>query len=245
MTTHNSKDSIINHFKDKGHFSKDELASYFLKKEPDITGSTIKWRIYDLRKKNVLRVTGRGIYVISNKPEFDPVPDNKLSRVNSLLLSGFKPEYYNLWTTRYLLEFTLHQALNHQLIVETDKDALEPAFNRLRDNGHRNVYLSPDAQMVEKYINGEPESIILKPMISRAPVIKKKNIYFSSLEKILVDIFCEPELFIPYQGNELVTIFRNAVKLYPVNFSTLLNYARRRSRYEQVSNFMEQAGIKD
>jgi hypothetical protein len=67
---------------------------------------------------------------------------------------------------------------------------------------------------------------------------RKIEVYTPLLEKILVDLFAEEKLFYLYQGNELAHIFENAIKLYTVNFTKLLSYARRRKKEQEIKMFL-------
>ena len=63
-----------------------------------------------------------------------------------------------------------------------------------------------------------------------------------NLEKILVDTFCDKDLFYFYQGEELANIFEFANKRFQINISLLLRYADARSRKAQLINFIKQKG---
>jgi hypothetical protein len=55
---------------------------------------------------------------------------------------------------------------------------------------------------------------------------------------MLVDVFCDADLFFAYQGHQLVQIFQSACSRYHVNFSRLLNYAKRRNRKQEIADFL-------
>ena len=68
--------------------------------------------------------------------------------------------------------------------------------------------------------------------------MKVKGIIFPTLEKILVDLFCEEKLFFAYQGQQLVKIYEACLDKYSINFSRLFNYAKRRKRDEALKSFL-------
>jgi len=88
-------------------------------------------------------------------------------------------------------------------------------------------------------ILNEFNSIVVNSFVSEAPVQNIKNIPTSSLEKLLVDLFCDKNLFYFLQGNELVNIYKNAFDKYTVNQSKLLRYADRRRKKKQIKEFIK------
>lgn len=238
MTTSSDIEKIKTYLKGKDFFTYQDIQQFYQKHEPDININTLRWRIHNFKNNNLIKDIKRGVYTFIDKPFFRPEPDNLIKRINNIILNGFSVDYYNIWSTEWLNEFTIHQVVSHQIIVETDKEALEPVFHNLKDKGLKNVYLSPDQEVIEKYILEENLSIIVKPMISRAPINKVNNITLASLEKILIDLFCDQDIFKFYAGNELINIYQYALKNYTINFSILLNYSSRRSRKKEIHSFL-------
>ena len=56
---------LIETFKERSSFDRNELYDFYLDSEPDLKESTFSWRIYDLKKKDIIKTIGRGLYVIS------------------------------------------------------------------------------------------------------------------------------------------------------------------------------------
>ena len=59
-----------------------------------------------------------------------------------------------------------------------------------------------------------------------------------AIEKILVDTYCDKEIFSFYQGSELQNIFNYSDKSVAINYSKLLSYAHGRSRRTEITNFL-------
>jgi hypothetical protein len=86
--------------------------------------------------------------------------------------------------------------------------------------------------MIDKYASLNFNSIIVKDLITKAPVQTIDKIPTAPLEKILVDIFSDKDLFITFQGSELDMIFQTAFEKYTINKSKLFRYAKRRGKDE-------------
>jgi len=110
-------------------------------------------------------------------------------------------------------------------------------FYFLKDNNF-SVFLEPTADILEKYAPDNKQIIVIKPLISEAPLISVKGNKTASIEKILVDIFCDTITFSAHQGSEMRTIFETAFITYTVNQSKMLRYASRRRKKENFIEFL-------
>ncbi len=83
-------------------------------------------------------------------------------------------------------------------------------------------FLNPDDKEIEFYISEKLVPVVIKRMVTRAPIQKIKNkkavVPIATLEKIMVDIFADENLFHFYQGSEMVNIYE---KIYiSFNYTT-------------------------
>ena len=143
-----------------------------------------------------------------------------------------------VWNSNWINDFSRHQAFKNTVLVEVEKDLLQSVFYRLSDNNFKDIFFEPDSKTSETYLSESNNPIIIRPLITKAPIQKIQNIYIPKIEKILVDLFCDKHILTGYQGFELITIFENALSQYEVNFTTLLHYARRRSKEKQLREFL-------
>jgi len=197
----------------------------------------IRKKVHYLKKQGIITAVKRGIYQLSEKKEFQPVPDARIKKINHLLESGFPEISYCLWSTEWLHPLMNLQPFRFFYIIETEKDTVEPVFYQLKDN-QINAFIQPDKDFTDKYIINSNEPVIVKPLISRSPCQKHEDVVVASLEKILVDIYCEPDIFYAFQGNELRNIFNNAFRQYHINYSRLLNYYKRRKKDNSMVEYL-------
>ncbi|MCP5050164.1 MAG: hypothetical protein GY940_23565 [bacterium] len=222
------------------HITREALYDFYSQFDPGLKTGTLGWRIYDLKKKNIITPIRKGVYALSGKPPFRPGISKKMQKVSNSIKKAFPGVNYNLWTTGWLNEFTLHQAINEMVILEVEKESMPSVFYHLKDKGFKNVFLKPERDLMEKYISEERESIVIKNTISRSPVHTIKKIPVPALEKILVDIFCDAVLLYIFGGNEMINIYNHALDKYSVNIAMMLNYAGRRRRKEPITAFMRE-----
>lgn len=220
-----------------GSISKEYLADILKKLHPEITNEkTLAWRIHDLKQKGVITHVARGWYAVSDKKSFEPTfSDQARSIWNNLdgVLAG-DPKLC-LTETSWLNEWSLHQSFANRIVIEPEKKFAEIAFRELRYH-FANIYYDPDPKTFDLQIVPDNTNVIVQPLISEAPVEKGKEIVFSSLEKILVDLLCDTvyEEFL----EEADDIYREAFSQYLINQPRMHRYARRRNVAEKINKLI-------
>ncbi|SEM04908.1 hypothetical protein SAMN05216436_101260 [bacterium A37T11] len=184
---------------------------------------------------------GRGEYVLDNKQKFHPTVPHELLELSQELKNSMPLVQPCFIDTRWFNEFMVHQIFHHTLVVETDKDTLEAVFNKLKER-HEHVFLNPDGQVYEYYIAGTDNAIVVKSLISEAPIINENDLCIPSLEKLLVDILGDSKLYIS-QDAESEVIYETSFHKYTINRSTLKRYARRRNRLNLVESKLKQLNL--
>ncbi len=126
-------------------------------------------------------------------------------------------------------EFMVHQPGRFHILVEVEKDAVEPVFFFLKESKYF-VFIEPTRELLEKYLPDEKETLIVKPLVTEAPLQKIEGVNTVTLEKVLVDVFCDEVVFAAQQGSEMRNIFNEAISKYVVNENRLFRYANRRKK---------------
>ena len=241
------KKQALNHFYDRFSVGdiveKNEIVRYLNKFYPEIKPVTVEWRIYDLKKDGFLLKTGDDTFEITdrkNKLDFSMNIDGELfiflmefnRYATDLKKKDPKETEVNIsvWNTNYLNRFTTHQVFRNFTIIEIDEFRVESLFNELRAK-YRNVIPYFKVKDLEYLIDNEEQVYIVMKMPKRSPLMNKKSQknYFVSIpkpEKILVDILVYKNKILPNDESEIRNIYRNMYKEYPIDKSTILNYAR-------------------
>lgn len=133
----------------------------------------------------------------------------------------------------------LHQPGRFYTILEIEKDVAESVFYHLKEGG-KDVYLNPSEEILNKYAIHKTEPIIITYLTTEAPVQQIDSVKTTTLEKMLVDIYCDPVLFSAYQGAEMKQIYQTAFDKYHVSESKMLRYANRRNKKEEVEKLINQ-----
>lgn len=199
--------------------------------------TTVRWCLYDLREKNIIERVSRGIYQLSSKQKFQFVTDAHIEQMNELLKEKFPFIRYCVWNGNSLTSLMHHIAINNAIYVEAERDAVESVFNTLKEH-YKNVFINPDGQLMERYIDLSQSPIIVKTLISESPLDKTGDIPTPSFEKIIVDI-CFDADFQYLAGSELSNIIDNS-RIYTIDRSKLLRYASRKNKREQMQKLLTQ-----
>ena len=235
-------------FKGGKIISFEELKQFYKNLKPDIKDTTLKTRINRLIKHGIISRVGRGRYLLGQEKKFIPHIDKTIKKIAKKINAQFPELKFCISHTSWLSPFMIHQPARHYLIIEPESDSdqrtlySETVF-RFLQNSYKHVFHKPDSKTVQNYVSEYNDSIIVLPLVSEAPVQKQDNISISTLEKILVDIFCDENIFAAQQGNEKAVIFNEAFKQYTINTSKLLRYATRRTKRTEMENYLKLLNI--
>lgn len=225
-------------FHGKEYITRDELYEFYRLYEPDLSPATFSWRIHNLKEKNILQSVKRSIYTLMGKKLFQPTTTPKLKALGIKVTKEFPAANNCVWSTRWLNEWTIHQSGRFLTVVEVEASATESVFYFLKDANYKNVFLNPTEDIIEKYIYEHEETIIVKTLVTKAPIQQKKHLSVPTLEKILVDLFIDKKLYVPFQGGELINIFNTVYINYGINITKMLRYAKRRGKGEAMIEFI-------
>ncbi|MEX0986492.1 MAG: DUF6577 family protein [Bacteroidales bacterium] len=214
-----------------------DIVKFYRTDEPELKTTTINWRIYALVQMGVLSRIGRGKFYLGNSKIFIPEISSKLKTINSKLKKEFPFLEYCIWNTSSFNEFMVHQPGRFYILIEVEKDATQSVYFYLKEAKY-SVFIDPTKDLIEKYLPDEKETLIVKPLVSEAPVQKIEGLNTTTLEKMLVDVLCDDIILSAQQGFEMRTIFHEAMNKYTVNENRMIRYAARRSKKETLINYL-------
>lgn len=185
----------------------------------------------------VLNRISRGKFETGEGKNFIPEISPKLKTIYSKIKKEFPFLKICIWHTSVLNEFMLHQSGNFYILIEVEKEATQSIFYFLKEANY-SVFIDPTNDLLDKYLPTNKDSIIVKPLVTEAPIQNIKGIDTITLEKMLVDIFCDNVIFSAQQGAEMRTIFKEAFSKYTINESRMLRYADRRRKKENFKEYI-------
>ena len=231
-------DNFEVHFKDKTVIEIADIVDFYRVADEQIKSTTIRWRVYSLVQKGILQRIGRGKFRFGKSANYIPEISTKLKSIHNKILSDFPFIRICVWHTAVLNEFMQHQIGKFYYLIEVEKDAAEAVFYFLKER-NLSVFLNPNQEILDKYIPENKDIYIVKNLVSEAPTQQIEKICTVSIEKMLVDIFCDETLFAAQQGAEMRTIFNEILSKYTINQNKMLRYADRRKRKNDFNNYLK------
>lgn len=129
-----------------------------------------------------------------------------------------------------------HQPFKFYTVLEVEKDVAESVFHALNIEG-KQVFLEPDSETFQLYISNSPEALIIKQLVSESPLKTINEVETPALEKLLVDMTIDTELYASQQS-EINFIYETVFKKYEINKNKMKRYAYRRNREREVEKLI-------
>ena len=123
--------------------------------------------------------------------------------------------------------------IGRNLIVEVPKSKCNEVRTVLKQH-FQDVALIRNAYPMMEDLH---DFILVKPLISEAPVFEEDGVSVPNLEKRLVD-YLDKE-YAALTDDDIQERFQRALELYPVNTSRLLRYASRKGKKEEMLGRLE------
>jgi len=221
------------YFENKETITIRNIENYYRISEPTIPYTTINWRIYKLVRLGLLQRIGKGLYQLGKATIFVPPINNKMRKIETFLQKRFPFAQYCQWDLSRINSFAHHLINFNVSFVDVEKDAVNSAYYALKEQ-------FPKVMAVQNLYEGLSEFnnyIVVRPLITEAPIQKTGKIHTATLEKILVDLAVDKE-FMPFQGSEIYAIFDSAMEQYTINQNTLLRYAARKNKKEEIKKII-------
>ena len=229
---------LISELKGNKIFTTSDIREIYRKFEPEIPDSTVNWRIYSLVKDEKIVRVGKGKFTLGEATYYLPEISSQLKSLSKKITKEFPFLKNCVWNTSVFNEFMQHQPGRFLTLVEIEKEAIQSVFYFLKDKQFQ-VFAEPSNEIIEKYLPTNGKAIIIKSLITEAPVQEVDSVTTTTLEKMLVDIFCDGDIYAAQQGAEMRIIYNEAFRKYSINADRLLRYAQRRNRKEEILKYLK------
>lgn len=228
---------VINALREENSVSKKHLVKRILRTFPNLSESSINWRLHKLKTNGNIHSPYYGAYSLKSKQNYTPVIKPSLKRLYNKIKREFGDIELCVWDSHWFDGFLPKPAESGYLIAEVPKEFTEAIFNSLTDLSKK-VFLDPDADIYKRYISNNAESIIIKPIISESPILEIENTSVASLEKLLVDSLAEEDSFFFLNECEVGSLFKNVSEKYNLSISKMKRYSKRRSQHERLNQIL-------
>lgn len=228
--------NIKRYFKGSQKLQKEDLVVKIKNDFPDWSDNTINSYISRLKVEGIISNPARGIYVLGSANTFSPKIYPQLRKLYKNIQNEFPYIKFCIWDSAWLNDLMLHQPFKNVVVIEVEKDAAESVFNLVSET-YKLSFFNPNEEIFDRYINNLDKVFIVKNLISEAPLFEKEKITIPTLEKLLVDMLIDHELFSAQQG-EINYIIKTAFNKYSLNELKMKRYAVRRNREQKLDELL-------
>lgn len=202
-------------------------AQYAQTLEPNVSMHSLVNILNRMVRQGKLQRLQRGVYAKAKQNIWRVVLGEQEKAVYDLVHTQFPLIKLCAYNGETFAPLQHHLAFNQATYMEVERDSVETVFHCLQDAGYE-VYRTPNAQMMYDYADIKKKIVIVKPLVTQAPLKKQNGYYVPMLEKILVDIHADKDFFY-MQGIEASYMTETARQLYMLNEEKLQRYAKRRN----------------
>jgi hypothetical protein len=233
---------IERYFRESERLSKQKLVTSIKEDFPHWSDNTINMYLSKLKKKGKISAPAKGFYELGSIPLFNPEVSGSLKKIYNQIKREFPYITFCVWDSAWLNDLMRHQPFKHYLVVEVEKEASEHVFGFLNET-LKNVFLNPNEEIFNRYIQNLEDVVIVKNLVSEAPLIETHKIVIPALEKLLVDMLADTNLF-SAQQNETQFIMKSAMEKFAINEMKMKRYALRRNRENEVEKLINISSAK-
>lgn len=187
--------------------------------------------------KGVIQRIGRGLFKIGKEVEFVPNVGRREIRIYNQLKQELPYLDSCVWNFDAVKEFTQHIPNLKLTFVEVERHSTESVFYLLREK-HKHVLYKTHKGLRNTYSHNLENAILIRPLVTEAPVQETGKLTTITIEKMLVDLFSDDD-FEFLQGSEMTHIFKNAFQSYTINQNKMLRYADRKQKKESLLSFLK------
>lgn len=228
-------DKILNYAASLQQFSVDDIPADVIS---DVERNTLSWHLSNLCKKGKLRRVGRGIYTIQTANTFLVRTNAKVRSLYRSLLRQYPFADFCVYSANVITPLLHDMMPNNTIYVETNRDTIMSVFEMLFPKYKGRLFLAPTKEIATTYIEFSRENIIVKPLVTEAPLTLDGKVPVPTLEKLLVDTRVDAD-YSYLQGYENLEMLRTAISHYNVNRNRLLRYADRRNMKNSILKDLE------
>lgn len=205
-----------------------QLLQFYRSFDFSLSFSTLRWRIHELKKREIIYSPKRGQYALREKEAFPQYETPEMKDLARLIQVNYPEVKFSIFTTEWLTRFSDYTYFYHNLVVDVEGQSLNNVFQLIKQH-HSNVFLSPDETKYRYYLSPDQENIIVNRLHVDAPLNNiDSHYYVPKFEKLIVDLMINSPIILMISKHEMKHILTRAQEKHHINFSTLRRYAKKR-----------------
>lgn len=229
---------IINNLQPGQSYRRADIVDIMKRERYGLSENSYVWAIGSLVKKGLLQHEGRNCYSLPNgkkKGVYIPLYSEEAMTIRDQVEKNYPLIGFTVFESVLLNEFLNHQIARNTIFLQVERDVGAFVFEFLKENTGKAVMYRPSQKEYSLYWG--PHSIIVLDWTSEAP-LDSNSPHDITIEKLLVDAFCDKAIRKVYSASEYESIVSAAYDRYRVDTIRLLRYARRRNREKEIKEYI-------
>ena len=223
-----------------------EIISVLKKERDGLSENSYVWAVGNLVKNGLLNHDGRNRYSLAGgkkKTSYIPLYSEAARDIRDQVEMKYPLIGFTVFESVLLNEFLNHQIARNTIFIQAERDIGTFVFEFLRESTNRTVMYRPSQKEYSRY--WQPDSVVVLDWTSEAP-LDGRFPHDITIEKLLVDIFCDKTIRKTYSESEYASVVETAYDRYNIDTVRLLRYARRRNKEKEIKDFIpERQRIKE
>lgn len=242
------KDKVIRRlrsfFKNRQTVNTEDLRRYFQRTHSDLPDNTLRRRIHEMETAGILVTTSGNRFLLPEvaRAVFRPGLNEHLQAVAQALQAVYTGPYC-LTYANWLNEFSRTLHITHLTVIEVAGGDLDRVYDHFIQRGKGEVYHLPRLEVSKHRLTPGGRPTVIKPFVENAPLQQVEGLWVPTLEKLLVDLFCDEMLFPDFHGRETKAVFEKAFDYYQIDEDRLLDYAAQLQRDRNLKRFLADTGL--
>ncbi|MBQ7433476.1 MAG: hypothetical protein IJV50_08500 [Lachnospiraceae bacterium] len=215
-----------------------DIVSILKKENNGLSENSYIWAVGNLVKLGLLQHEGRNRYSLSDgkqKDVYSPLYSETTKVIRDKVNNKYPLIGFTMFESALLNEFLNHQIARNTIFIQVERDVGAFVFDFLRGDMEGMVMYRPSRKEYSRY--WQPGSVVVLDWTSEAPLFSDCP-HDITIEKMLVDIFCDKTIQLTYSKAEYKTVVDTAYERYRVDTVRLLRYARRRNKENEIGIFI-------
>ncbi len=232
-------DKTVQKMKPYTRYTRQEIISLLRIDDPSLHEGSYHWAIGGMLKSGKIIRNGFDEYML---PEGNMLPEYipSYSSFSNFLMEKISDKYpyvgFTVFETVLMNDFLNHLIARNTVFIQVDKDVSAIIFRFLQEENVRSVLYKPSQKDFNLY--WIDNCVVVSDIVSEAPIsIREPHVI--TIEKMLVDIYCDKLIKNTYSTAEYPSIMEQAMEYYKVDKTRMLRYARRRNKATQIEQIIE------
>lgn len=224
-------------------YRRSDIISLLAKEKKGLSPNSYVWLVCDLVKRGVLTHEGTDRYALPASKQrrvYEPCYSERAKSLRDSLKLKYPLIPFTVFEMVLMNEFLNHLIARNTIYVQAERDMSAYIFTYFKYELCCSALYKPSEKEFRHY--WRPDTVVVLDLISQAP-LSKGNPHDITIEKLLVDIYCDRQIQSSYSKAEYPTIVKTAYERYRVNTPRLLRYAKRRNKAQEIAKFISEREV--